>query len=129
MGPLNMYFLLNMGILLCLFTPRLGTTPLQTHHFPRIPKRPKFPAVQAMAMTACPGRASRSSLPKPPPPKAKATPKVSCYSWCFFLKRFGGGLGYNGICHNCFRPRENQIWNMEVGYHGIRDNCFRAGYL
>lgn len=84
------------------------------HHFqhPKTSLPPK-----AMAMTACPGRASRSSLPKPPPPKAKATPKVSCYSW------------WSGISWNL--PKLFQSWenHMEVGYHGICESCFRAGDL
>ena len=33
-------------------------------------------SVSVQAMAACPGRTSRSSLPKPPPPKAKPAPKA-----------------------------------------------------
>ena len=129
MGPLNTYFLLNMVIFAMFVYPEARYYTFANPPFPPHPKTSVLSSLQAMAMTACPGRASRSSLPKPPPPKAKATPKVSLAAvGLFFVETIWRwpGVSWNLMPKPFLRPGEN---HMEVGYHGIRDNCFRAAYL
>ena len=96
---------------------------------PRIPSHVPRSSLQAMAMTTtCPtSRASRSSLPKPPPPKAKATPKVSLAAVGLFF--FETIWRWPGVSWNWpklfFRPGENQN-HMEVGYHGNSWQLFQS---